>query len=69
MFDTNSTFDLGAYSLTVGFQPLGGGPVPLPLSGWLLLSGLAAGEFLRRVCRIDHQSPNQTHPAPDAQPS
>jgi hypothetical protein len=68
LFDTEGGFDLGAYSLTVAFQPLGA-PVPLPMSGWLLLSGLAAGEFLRRVCRVDHASANQIGAEPNAQPN
>jgi hypothetical protein len=43
--------------------------VPLPMSGWLLLSGLAAGEFLRRVCRVDHLTERQIDAEPGAQPN
>lgn len=38
----SSASNLGLYKLGVSFQPLATSPVPLPATGWLLLSGLAA---------------------------
>lgn len=50
MANAGGTFNLGLYSMMLTFAP-NTSPVPLPASGWMLLTGLFALAGLARIAR------------------